>query len=784
MISSGPSKTGNVSFILFQFFYLASILWLPIYFGAVHLWSLSFGVFFLSFFFGVYFLSILFSKKPVVIRSGLFLWITAYFLVYVLSGVKSSVPSRTLTDALKPASAALAFFSTLYYCRHRKDVERLCLAMALLGGGLSVFGLLQFLGALPKDWWAYKNFLSATYVNHNHFAGLLELLLPVSLGFSLCQDDKAKKSLVLFMCVLMGAAFALTLSRGGYGAILTGLFFWVLLLSKRGAGKKSWWVFFSFVFLVGAVVMVFGWEPIVNRLGTLKSNALETDPYHRWFIWKGTLDLIAHFPWWGTGPGTFEFAFLKFRPAGFQYWRPVYAHNDYLNLLADCGVFVFAATVCLFGSVVRKAVCVIRREESRLKTGVAAGVLAGFVSLAVHSFTDFNFHIPANFIYASVMAGMLFSLEETRYYGSLFFDRLSRLLLLALAVFVLAAGFLLGFSDYFLWKGKAAMKKVDYKTARGYFDRSLFFNPGNDEVYFDRALIRARMKEPLGAVYDFDRAILLNPFEPYYDFEKANTIAGLQNFNLKEVSRVYESAISKDPNDADLVYSSGQGLLMANSSRNPFLETRALGMLRKAVSLDEGHLKHLYPLLWKRYKSLEPLEAFVSLTPDRLKVFSGFLESEALWKYHRKYYLESLGIDPWESAQTGRGLSWKTRDSFILDDFKVKGGGTVYSGSVFFCNGEVQRKINISGNIARILIHAKGSSAAKVYPYLVITLDDKVIDSMYLNTGYFADFYSVLKTNPSEHTLGIRYANDFVETKGLKRDRNVWIDKVEIQYPR
>lgn len=783
MISSGSSKPGNIPFVLFQSFFLLSVLWLPIHFGAVYLWSFAIAALFISVFFGIYLLSVVPSKEPAAVRSELDFWICVYFLVYLVSGSRSLIPSRTLMDFLKPAAAALVFFSTLYYCRTRKDIERLCLAMVFLGGGLSLFGLLQFLGALPRGWWSFKNFLSSTYVNHNHFAGLLEMVLPVSLGFSLCQDNKAKKALILFMCSLMGAAFVLTLSRGGYVSTIIGLSLWVFLLSRRGMGKKSWWVFLAFVFLVGAIVLMFGLGPIVDRLGTVKSNALGQDPYHRGFIWRGTVDLIAHYPWWGTGPGTFGSAFLKFRPAGFQYWRPMYTHNDYLNLLSDGGVFLFVVTLCLFGVIVRKALRIIDKEQGRLKIGIAAGVLAGFVSLAVHSLSDFNFHIPANFIYASVMAGMLFSLEEARYYESLLFDRLLRFSLLTLAAAVLSGSLFFGFSDYFLWRGKNAMPKPDYKSARRDFDRSLSFNPKNDEAYFQRALALSRGGDIQGSFPDFDKASSINPLEPYYDLEKANTLMGLKDLkkpDSKEAIRLYRSAVSKDPQDLHLSYFAGRGILIVNLDRDPLVEAQAIEMLRRAAGSDENRLKSLYPFLWKRYHSIQRLENFLSLTPERLKIFLGFLESEGLWKYYRKYYLQFFGISAPQPQE--RIVKWNSAPPAFLKlaDFSATGPWTIQSGDVLFANGEVQKKIHLEDGRTRLVVRAKGNLVDGAYPCLVVTLDDKPVDLFYLNSRTYADFSTEFETSVGLHRLGLRYINDTID-RVSKKDRNVWIEKIEVR---
>jgi hypothetical protein len=58
--------------------------------------------------------------------------------------------------------------------------------LILLGVGLCLYGLVQYFAAEPKVLnhvkTFYKGSLTATYINRNHFAGLLEMLIPLTLG--------------------------------------------------------------------------------------------------------------------------------------------------------------------------------------------------------------------------------------------------------------------------------------------------------------------------------------------------------------------------------------------------------------------------------------------------------------------------------------------------------------------------------------------------------------------------------------------------------------------------
>ena len=73
-----------------------------------------------------------------------------------------------------------------------------------------------------------------------------------------------------------------------------------------------------------------------------------------------------------------------------------HAHNDYLEMLADTGVVGLALFVWMLVGVFRSGFSKVMDrddEEGRLLTLAA---LTGIVGILIHSFIDFNLHIPAN----------------------------------------------------------------------------------------------------------------------------------------------------------------------------------------------------------------------------------------------------------------------------------------------------------------------------------------------------------------------------------------------------
>lgn len=790
--SSALPYVGTLSHKIFKLCFVLAVIFVPLYRGGVPVWSFSIAVFVLT---SSFFWFLFSTKEPGSfsnpLRTELDGWIASFILFFLVSAIHTQIVYPTLVEFYKLAAVLCVFTATMAYSRERSDVQRLCTVFAFLGGGLSLLGLIQYLGGIPNSWWHRKFLLSSTYVNHNHFAGFLEMMLPVSLGYAVAQRDKTKKILFIFLSTLMGTAFAFTLSRGGSISVILALIFMLCLLAKRGVVKTAGWVFLLLVLLMLSLVAMFGIEPISQRIQTIQSLDSVSEWKVRIEIWKGAFPLIQKFFWFGSGPGTFGDLFLLFRPEGFKA-RPVFAHNDYLQLLSDGGVFSFLAAAGLFLCLFWTGYKIIQRDESRLRIGVGAGCLAALFSLCVHSLVDFNFHIPSNLALSAVVAGLLLSLDKDQHYSSLALRRIAGVLTAVFCLAALVGSIYFGLSDFYQSRGKQYYEKTDFGKAVESLDRAIGINKLNPESYFYRGLATARRSDSIGlslkdrmmkSVHDFETAIALNPFEPYYDYNRARYSADyLGAEESKHVISYYKNAIKKDPKDPELSFLSGRDLLRMNTGRDRTIELSAQAMLKNCIQIDPSYAKSVYESLWEYYKRLTALEKFSREAPESLKGFVAFLERREWWEYHRYYFLLSRGVNPYEKNQLDRSNQWDgSSERFLdLDRFVATEGQQPYKHHIFYRYGQIEEEISLMSSLNRFILTLKGTKAGRAYPYLIISLDGKVIDSLYINSVDFRDYAVVFQAIPGRHTLGIKFVNDkSIET--AREDRNIWIKNIRIQ---
>jgi O-antigen ligase len=261
-----------------------------------------------------------------------------------------------------------------------------------------------------------------TYVNHNHYAGFLEMALPFAVMYPVALLRRARRrgnqplviSLaacgVLGLAGLMLAGIANSLSRMGFIATLGSLLVMGTLAFGnsplgwlRSSRKRRWGAagMLALALLAGFAFLPSG--RLIVRFAELTSS----DPTGggRAKLWAATIPLIKAYPVFGCGLGGYETAFLKLK-AFDPLIRDDFAHNDYLQLLAELGLAGFAMLAVAACSVVRSTLrqaLESQDPEGRYFAVACAGALA---AILLHSLADFNLYIPANAMLLAWIAGV------------------------------------------------------------------------------------------------------------------------------------------------------------------------------------------------------------------------------------------------------------------------------------------------------------------------------------------------------------------------------------------
>lgn len=292
----------------------------------------------------------------------------------------------------------------------------------------ALMGLAQFNGVSDGS----NASVSGTYVNRNHYAGLLELAFPVALTWAVAlwtESDRTNSGrgshtrrgtserplapalgagALIFIAGCLLAGVVASLSRMGFlatlAAVATVALGWLLL--RRKSRRSSPWMWALPLALPLAVVLLVSTNAMVLRfVDTPGTGDITTDG--RVQIWREAWQLFKAYPVTGAGLGTFEHALYPFRRA-----MPInaveYAHNDYLQLLTELGTIGFALTIALALWIFRRSLGAAFQEEAQ-HPWLGMGVLAALLALGLHSLVDFNLYIPANAMALAWLAGVAVS---------------------------------------------------------------------------------------------------------------------------------------------------------------------------------------------------------------------------------------------------------------------------------------------------------------------------------------------------------------------------------------
>ena len=287
-----------------------------------------------------------------------------------------------------------------------RALEWLGLIVSLLALALCILALAQRFGSGGSRliYWTIPVPVGpfGPYVNHNDYAGLMEMLLPISVAYVLSQSLHGILRNVLWCGVgLVISSIWMCGSRGGAVVLVVqGLLLAGILIGSRPRGGPLR----SFPLLLAVVLisaLVFSWMASTGRVAGNAWSVFETNRSldvtlgDRMRVGMDTLRIVRSHPWLGIGVGCFEDVFPSYLTfAKDLHWT--HAHDDVLEAVAETGLP--GAIMILAGAVLFLRTA-FRHLESRLLHGwgwIQMGATVGAVGLFCHSFVDFNLRVPAN----------------------------------------------------------------------------------------------------------------------------------------------------------------------------------------------------------------------------------------------------------------------------------------------------------------------------------------------------------------------------------------------------
>jgi len=350
-------------------------------------------------------------------------WAVVAFVIYAIVRYRQAdVEYVARLELIRVLVYAWLFFIVLNNLHRQETTRILTWALLALGMAISIYAVYQYLAGSNKVWWfvrppQYNHRGSGTYICPDHLAGFLEMLLPLALAGLLVSKARAVGRVFhAYIAAVLLAGIGVSLSRGGYvatGAALLVMAGW--LLRYRDYRKPV--LILLLVMAMASALFIVQERHAQKRFQNMFTDFAADNVRVRSYLWTAATHMWLDHVWLGVGPGQFDVRFPAYRPTTVQS-RPYWVHNDYLNAVADWGtagaVILAGALVCLAAGTV-KTWKYVQREQGDLSTrrsdraALVLGASIALLALAVHSVVDFNLHVPANAILATVLAASLTS---------------------------------------------------------------------------------------------------------------------------------------------------------------------------------------------------------------------------------------------------------------------------------------------------------------------------------------------------------------------------------------
>lgn len=307
----------------------------------------------------------------------------------------------TYAQMLLYFSYGMLVFVVTQTLRRTSQLNNLAWFLCAYGAVVATFALIQGLVPSGKLYGIWKpergGWVYGPYVNHNHYAGLMEMLTPFLLVLAASRFTRGRRKLIVGgIASLMAGTIFLSGSRGGMLAFSLQAVLLVVLLRPRQDNWKQHAILGVCVALVIGFLVWVGGNEFTKRLASIQSETQqELSGGTRISIDRDCLRMWWARPILGWGLGSFPTAYPQFR-SFFTAFFVNEAHNDYLQLLTETGLAGFAIAIWFLVITFRRAWAKLDNWTENVNGSLTVAALLGCVGILVHSFLDFNLQIPAN----------------------------------------------------------------------------------------------------------------------------------------------------------------------------------------------------------------------------------------------------------------------------------------------------------------------------------------------------------------------------------------------------
>jgi len=339
-------------------------------------------------------------------------WPLAVYLVFV---ILSLLNSQFLTTSLKGLIRKTLEYIAIYFVvaetvKTDRDLKKLVSAILFSCLMIGVDGMWQYFSG--RDFirtyqiWSMSR-IKASFKFPTGFGGWLITMLPLCISLAIFNTrDKLYRLSGVFLSVLLFACLVLSLTRGAWLAFIPAIIF---LVWKRGdTAKKVLLIFLVLLILAIGLLTLLG-KGDTLALYTIRAPAI----VHRVDLTKLAWRMFMERPFIGHGINTFMSIYERYASA-FNYSGISYAHNCYLQIAVETGIFSLLAFLWMIAALFVSSLRNINRRRAGFVKAAQIGCLGGLLAYLAHSAIETNMYALQLAVLFYFMLGLTVSIQNIK----------------------------------------------------------------------------------------------------------------------------------------------------------------------------------------------------------------------------------------------------------------------------------------------------------------------------------------------------------------------------------
>lgn len=249
------------------------------------------------------------------------------------------------------------------------------------------------------------------YRGHNHLSALLIFAIPLIIYFlkTYWHIRRMRFVSIVLGCLLM-ISLLLSLSIGAMLALATSFLLAIFMFKstvsfKNFPLKKTYFMIFLIVALLSVSTFLYFSETKGVKAWHLRKNPL-AHVQARFVYWQVAFENFGENPLTGIGFGSFNQVLNEYGNLG-KAANTTEAHNFFIQMLSDTGIFGFLSSVALIGAVIGKGYKAVKTASAQRESLFYLSLFVGILASTLVALIDFNWSIPVVFLFFWIFSSFL-----------------------------------------------------------------------------------------------------------------------------------------------------------------------------------------------------------------------------------------------------------------------------------------------------------------------------------------------------------------------------------------